>query len=85
MATVNLLNAQKEISLEEFLRLTEFEKILLHADVDFKQKDLAKNRGYLWNTETRQWTKKIRRCHLKEPLEAWESIKPLEDSGYEEL
>jgi hypothetical protein len=85
LATINLLNAQKDVPLEEFLKLAEFEKIILHADVGFKEKDLAKDKGYLWNTETRQWTKKIRKCHLKEPLELWEILKPLEGSKYEEL
>lgn len=42
--------------------------VLCGADVSFHEKDLAKARGYFWNSEEREWQKELKKSMLQKEL-----------------
>lgn len=70
-ALADVITLQKifcKYPLDEIIKSAETKLLILRADVSFSNKELAKKRGYHWDSEKKIWIKKMRELHLEREI-----------------
>ncbi|MEA5619940.1 3'-5' exonuclease [Cronbergia sp. UHCC 0137] len=69
---VECFNRRKESlpkMLDDAIKLSQSPIVKIKARVEFEEKDLAKNAGFIWDSDRKIWIKEIRECKVKEFVE----------------
>lgn len=68
---MSMLRIMSEYDFDEVVKISHSPEIKFHANVDYHNKDVAKQAGFKWDTGKRKWWYKIKECFLdKEKYEA---------------
>ena len=68
---MSMLRIMSEYNFDEVVKISHSPEIKFYANVDYHNKDVAKQAGFKWDTGKRKWWYKMKECFLdKEAYEA---------------